>query len=144
MTSSVPTRGQLERNLEQRIRALYRDRLGQRLQKVTCQFFAEKVAIVLEGATTPSEQFLLGTDQTELVEEFRAKVDHALEPQLKDLIEEVTGVRILEFLLGSKCETGFSSITVCLSEIPDVRDPDSIPKANRRREEDGDSPNEPS
>ena len=47
MTEQLPTRGQLERTLSQRIQAFYRQQLGHQPSKVICQIFESKIAIIL-------------------------------------------------------------------------------------------------
>lgn len=122
MESSSPTRGQLERTLSQRIQALYRTQLGHQPGKITCQIFEEKIAIVLEDALTQPEQLLLNSGREELAEQVRSDLDAAIEPQLKQIIEEVIGVPVLELLSDAKLETGRSGIIVILSDPPQVRD----------------------
>lgn len=122
MDSSSPTRGQLERTLSQRIQALYRNQLGHQPGRITCQIFEEKIAIVLEDALTQPEQVLVNSGREELAEQVRSDLDAAIEPQLKQLIEEVVGVPVLELLSDAKLETGRSGIIAILSDPPQVRD----------------------
>jgi uncharacterized protein YbcI len=133
MTSSIPTRGQVERTLAQRIQALYREKLGHRLEKVTCQFFDEKLAIILENSTTHAEQLLLGTEQGELAVKLRWQIDTAIKPQIKAIIEEVAGVSVIALLSDTAIESGFSGFLAVLSSSPPVRDPASIPKIRKEK-----------
>ncbi len=129
MNTSKPTRGQVERMLTQRIQALYQENLGQRPEKVTCQFFDEKLAIVLEETLTRSEQLLLNTDGEKSVAELRSQLDEAIKPQLLKLIEEVVGVSVKIMLFDTDLTNGVSGIITILNGPPLVRDPESIPKA---------------
>ncbi|HAX78814.1 MAG TPA: hypothetical protein DCY88_24040 [Cyanobacteria bacterium UBA11372] len=122
MESSSPTRGQLERTLSQRIQALYRNQLGHQLGQITCQIFDQKIAIVLEDALTQPEQVLVNSGREELAEQVRSDLEAAIEPQLKQLIEEVVGVPVLELLSDAKLETGRSGIIAILTDPPQVRD----------------------
>jgi uncharacterized protein YbcI len=133
MTSSSPTRGQIERALAQRIQALYREKLGHRLEKVTCQFFDEKLAIILEKSTTHAEQLLLATDQGELAVKLRWQIDMAIKPQIKTMIEEIAGISVVALLSDTALESGFSGLLAILSSPPPVRDPASIPKIRKER-----------
>lgn len=139
MTDSAPTRAQMERDLGQRIQALYREQLGHRPRKVTCQFFDQKLAIVLEDATIAPEQLLLENQRQKFAEALRMELAEAIKPQLKALIEEVTGVQIVTLLNDSDLENGTSGIVAILADIPVVRDPESIPKASLRRAADASS-----
>lgn len=122
------TVGQLERELSQRLQALYRDQLGQRPSKATCQVFDTKLAIVLEGSVTQPEQLLAEEGQKDLAKQVRADLDQALRPQIKQLIEEVLQVDVLDLLSDAALDTGRTGIIAILSRTPDVRNPESIPK----------------
>ena len=121
MDSSYPTRGQLERTLSQRIQALYRNQLEHQPSRVTCQLFDEKLAIILEDSITQPEQLLVNNGQTELAEKVRAELDDALQPQLKELIEEVVGVTVVDLLSNAKLETGRTATVVILANPPQFR-----------------------
>lgn len=129
--SSKPTRGQLERSLSQRLQALYREQLGHQPSKVTCQLFDEKLAIIVENSITPPEQLLANNGQTELAEQVRSDLDKAIQPQLKELIEDVLGVSVLDLLSDATLETGRTGIIAVLDVTPEVRNPDAIPKVKK-------------
>lgn len=129
MKISIPTRGQRERELSQRIQGLYSNQLGHRPTKVTCQLFDDSLAIVMENSITPAEQLLVDQGQEELAEQVRSGLDDAIEPRLKALIEEVLEVKVLDLMGDATLQTGRSGIVVVLSNTPEVRNPDAIPKA---------------
>lgn len=129
--SSKPTRGQLERLLSQRLQALYREQLGHQPGKVTCQLFDEKLAVIVEDSITPPEQLLANSGQTELAEQVRSDLDKAIQPQLKELIEAVLGVAVLDILSDATIETGRTGIIAVLDITPEVRNPDAIPKVKK-------------
>src|SRR5690349_4501765 len=93
-----PTRGQLERNLCQRIQALYKVGLGHQPSKITCQIFDEKIAIILENSITKAERVLAENGQEELAEHVRSELDELFQPQLKQLIEEVLDIPVIDLL----------------------------------------------
>ncbi|PSB22310.1 hypothetical protein C7B76_04595 [filamentous cyanobacterium CCP2] len=125
MTTSIPTRGQLERTLSQRIQALYREQLGHRPGKVTCQFFGEQLAIVIEDSITQPEQVLANEGQSSLAQEVRSELDSALQPQLKTLIEEIVGVGVVDLLSDATLESGRTGMIVVLDNPPEVRSSNS-------------------
>jgi uncharacterized protein YbcI len=125
MENSTPTRGQLERTLSQRVQALYRNQLGHQPSQVTCQIFDQKIAIVLEDALTQPEQVLVESGREELAEQVRSDLDAAIEPQLKQVIEEVVGVSVIELLSDAKLDTGRSGIIAILGAAPQVRESSS-------------------
>lgn len=121
MDVSSPTRGQLERTLSQRIQSLYRHQLEHQPSRVTCQIFAEKIAIVLEDSITQPEKILVNSGEQKLAEQVRSELDEVLQPQLKALIEEVIGVTVVDLLSNAKLETGRSATVAILAEIPQIR-----------------------
>ena len=125
MTTSIPTRGQLERTLSQRIQALYREQLGHRPGKVTCQVFGEQLAIVIEDSITQPEQVLANEGQSSLAQEVRSELDSALQPQLKTLIEEIVGVGVVDLLSDATLESGRTGMIVVLDNPPEVRSSNS-------------------
>ena len=122
MTTTLPTRGQLERTLSQRIQALYRNQLGHRLSHVDCELLEAKIPIVLEKSVTQPEQLLVDQGKDELVEALHSELDAAMRPQLQALIEEVVGVSVVDFLSDVTLETERTGIIAILSEAPQVRD----------------------
>lgn len=129
--SSKPTRGQLERLLSQRLQALYREQLGHQPGKVTCQLFDEKLAVIVEDSITPPEQLLANTGQTELAQQVRSDLDKAIQPQLKQLIEEILSVNVIDLLSDATLETGRTGIIAVLDVTPEVRNPDAVPKVKK-------------
>lgn len=129
MKTSIPTRGQRERELSQRIQGLYSNQLGHRPTKVTCQLFDDSLAIVMEDSITPAEQLLVDQGQEDLAEQVHSGLDNAIEPKLKELIEEILEVKVLDLMGDATLTTGRSGIIAVLSNTPEVRNPDAIPKA---------------
>lgn len=126
--AQYPTRGQLERQLSQRIQAWYRTQLGHQPSKVTCQLFDDALAILLEDAVTQPEQLLVDNGQEELAEQVRSNLDEVIQPHLKTLIEEVINVKVVEILSDAKLNSGRTGMIAVLSETPQVRNPTAIPK----------------
>lgn len=132
MSTSTPTRGQVERTLAQRIQALYRDQLGHQPTKVICQLSDQNVVIVMEGSITAPELLLAHTGRLELAEQVRSDLDDAIQPQLKALIEETLNVTVIEILSDATLETGRTGIIAVLTDTPTVRTPTPNHKARRR------------
>jgi len=83
----------------------------------------------MENSITPAEQLLVDQGQEELAEQVRSGLDDAIEPKLKALIEEILEVKVLDLMGDATLETGRSGIVIVLSNTPEVRNPDAIPKA---------------
>ncbi|NJP08720.1 MAG: DUF2294 domain-containing protein [Leptolyngbyaceae cyanobacterium RU_5_1] len=122
MTGSIPTSGQLERTLSQRVQALFRDQMGHRLERVTCQLLEQKIVILLENSVTQPEQLLANSGKEELVEKVHLTLNEAIEPQIKELIEEVVGVSVVDLLSEAKLETERTGMIAVLAEAPQVSD----------------------
>ncbi|HEY9872326.1 MAG TPA: DUF2294 domain-containing protein [Candidatus Obscuribacterales bacterium] len=117
---SQVAREQLEQVLSQRIQALYRNQLGHQPRTVTCQLFDEKLAIVIEGSLTKSEQLLLKSGQVDLVQEMRSDLELAIQPQIKKLIEEVMNVPVIDLLCDATLETGRTGAIAVLATTPQL------------------------
>lgn len=125
MASDLPTRGQLERALSQKVQALYRQGLGQQPSKVSCQLCGEKFIIILEDSLTQPEQILAKGGQEDLAEQVRTNLDEFMQPQLKSLVEEVAGVTVTELLSDVTLESGLTGIIAVLEEMPATRSSNS-------------------
>lgn len=132
MANETPTRGQIERTIGQKLQALYRERTGQRPEKVTCQFFDEKLAIVLEQISTPAERFLIEAGQQEIAQLFRSELENQMKAETIALIEEAATATVVDVLSSTNLQAGVSALVAILKEPPSVRDPESIPKVKRR------------
>jgi uncharacterized protein YbcI len=128
MNGELPTYGQLERSLSQRIQAFYRNQIGHQPSKVTCQLFDEKLAIVIENSITSAEELLRTEGKEELAEIFRSSLDEVIKPQLKSLIEEILNVGVSDLLSDATLETGRTGIIAILTASPQVRNREAIPK----------------
>lgn len=116
------TRGQLERRLSQQIQALYREHLGHRLGKVSCEIFNKELAILMEDSFTHTEQLLAKEGRDGLAEEVRADIDEVIRPKIKALIEDTLGISVIDLLSDATIQTGRSGIIAVLETTPSFRD----------------------
>lgn len=135
MTSTDPTRGQLERSLTQGIQSFFRDHIGQRPSKAVCQFFDSGVSLILENTLSPAEQTLIRAGQMEAASELRSRLQTLVKPQLREWIQSIVRVPVLSVMMDTDLETGWTGLNAVLKETPPVRDPETIPKGKREREE---------
>ncbi|MEL6605234.1 MAG: DUF2294 domain-containing protein [Cyanobacteria bacterium J06614_10] len=129
--SELLTVGQLEREVSQKLQALYKKQLGHQPGKVTCQLFGTKLAIILEDSVTQPEQLLAEEGQPDLARQVREDLNTAMQPQIKALVEDILSVEILDILSDATLSTGRTGIIAILSETPAVRNPEAIPKIKR-------------
>jgi uncharacterized protein YbcI len=132
MSNTMPTSGQLERTLSQRIQAFYRDNLGHQPSKVMCQLFDQKLAIVMENSITLAEEFLITKGNEALAEQVRSSLDEGIKPQLKALIEEILKVEVVDLLSDATLETGRTGIIAVLNDSPQVSNKQAIPKVKQK------------
>ncbi|YAF98146.1 MAG: DUF2294 domain-containing protein [Nodularia sp. CChRGM 3473] len=125
-----PTIGQIEREISQRISTLYTEKLGQRPSQVVCHFFDTELVVSLENTVTQSERTLMYEGYANLAEQVRISLDKIIKPKLKSLIEEVIGKIVLDLMTNTNLATGRTGIIIVLEQLPEVRNPESIPKAN--------------
>ncbi len=130
--TTTPTRGQVERTLAQRIQALYRQHLGHQPSKVTCQLSEQNVVVLLEDSITQPEQLLAQTGRQELAEQVHSDLDDAIQPKLKELIEEILHVSVVDLLSDATLDTGRTGIIALLTDAPNVRINASSSKIKKR------------
>jgi len=130
--TTTPTRGQVERTLAQGIQALYREHLGHQPSKVTCQLSEQNVVVLLEDSITQPEQLLAQTGRQELAEQVHSDLDDAIQPKLKELIEEILHVSVVDLLSDATLETGRTGIIALLTDAPNVRINASSSKIKKR------------
>lgn len=128
-----PTRGQIERTLSQRLQALYRERTGHRPGKVTCQFFDEKLAIILEQIATPIERFLIEKEQLDFAQKLRLELESVMQSEVIRLIEEIAETSVVSLLSDTDLACDCSGFIAILKDSPPVRDPASIPKVKKEK-----------
>ncbi len=128
MATLEPTRGQLERNISQRIQSLYRSLFGHQPSQVSCNLIDNKLVIAMENAITPPEKLLVDNGQAELAEKVRSELQTVLEEQMKDLINEVLGVEAIDLLNDTTLETGRTGTIAILGAAPRIRESSSKSK----------------
>ncbi|ELS05238.1 hypothetical protein Xen7305DRAFT_00049810 [Xenococcus sp. PCC 7305] len=128
MVDSLLTRGQLERELSQKIQAFYRSHLDHKPSKVTCQLFDTKLAVILEDSITSAEQILRQEGKNDLAEKVRTNLDDSMRPELKELIEKIAQVTVIDILSDATLDTGRTGIIAILNEAPKVRNPEGNSK----------------
>jgi uncharacterized protein YbcI len=131
MSASTVTRGQLERNLTQRIQGFYLEQFGRRPERVTCQFFDEKLAIAIEKMVSPPERLLIESQRYDYARELRLQLDMYIKPRLRNLLEEIMETGIVTLLIDTDLDIEISGIIAVLASPPPVRDPDTIPKIKK-------------
>lgn len=115
------TAGQLERELAQSINGLYRSQLNHQPARVNCQLSDNRLTVVIEDAVTQPEKLLNDSGDQALVEQIRMRLDEIIQPHLQNLIEDILGVPILDFLSDVTINTGRGGMIVILERAPALR-----------------------
>ena len=120
MEENIPKHiyAQLEQDLFQRIQSLYMTQLGHQISSVSCQLIDKTLTITVEDPITQPEKLLIESGKHELAQEVRSTIYKALQPLMKELIEEVVGVSVSELLGTSEIQTGHTSIIAILVATP--------------------------
>jgi uncharacterized protein YbcI len=130
--------GQLEQRLSQRIETLYRTQLGLQPSQVTCNLLDNKIAIFVENSITQPEQLLSDIGNQKLAEQLRSKINQEMKSSLKDLIEEVFQIPVIDVLIDSAIATGRTSTIVVLATTPEVQAPSITSEIKQKMGFDGD------
>ena len=121
MEKILPTRGQLERQLSQTIRSLYRLQFGHLPSKVVCHIFAEQVAIVAEDAVTIVEQILLENSKPDLAYSVRVAINQIFTAKVKQQVAEILEIQVVDAVSDFALDSGYLGIIVFLERSPQVR-----------------------
>ena len=129
--TAVPTVGQLEREISQKMQALYKKTLGHRTGRATCQLLDAKVAIVLEASVAKPVQLLVEAEQDELVQQIRDDLNNAMQPLIEALLSEILRVEVLDVLSDTSLTTGRTGVVGVLASSPAVRNAEAVSSAKR-------------
>ena len=121
LEKTLPTRGQLEREISQTIQGLYRSKFGHLPSKVVCHLFTDRVAIVAENTTTTIEQFLWDNSRLDLVHNIRVAICEAFTDRVKQEVVEILQVEAIDAVSDSTLDSGYLGIIIFLKNAPSVR-----------------------
>lgn len=118
---TLPTRGQLERQLSQTVQALYRSEFGHLPSKVVCHLFADRVAIIAENTTTTIEQILLDNSRLDLAHDIRVAIGETFVSQVKQVAADILQVEAIDAICDSNLNSGYLGMIIFLKNAPLVR-----------------------
>jgi len=119
--SLYPTAGQLEREISQKVRSMYRKEFGHQPGKVECHLFGNKLLISLEDVITPIEKFLVEGESLDLVKQVRNCIDETIKPRIKELVEEISKVSVTNCLYDTVISSGCAGAILILASPPQIR-----------------------
>ncbi|MEO1430987.1 MAG: Na-translocating system protein MpsC family protein [Cyanobacteria bacterium J06632_19] len=116
MHSQIPNFNDLEKNLAERIQSLFINQLGHKPKDIYCRLLDRKLTIVIENAITKPEKLLISAGYKEIVEKVRNSIEKILQPQFKQIIEEVTTDKISNILFATHLDTNYVSVIALFAE----------------------------
>lgn len=116
--SQRPTRGQLERQISQRLQKLYREYLDHSTGKITCQLANNQLTVVIESSLTQTEQLLLKESDAAEVEQIRNNLDDIIRRKLVDIVEEILQLQVVDVMSDTTLETERTGLVIILEENP--------------------------
>lgn len=119
--SLYPTAGQLERDMSQKVRSMYRNQFGHQPSKVECHLLGNKLLISLEDVMTPIEKFLVEGESIHLVEQVRSCIDETIKPKIQELVEDILQVNVTNCLYDTAISTGCAGAILILANPPQTR-----------------------
>ena len=137
MDRKLPTCGQIERDLSQRIQKLYREQIGHSPRKVTCKLFDNRIVIVIEDSFTILQKTLIEEDnQNETAKYINLAIDNVIKSKLKIAVEEVLEIEVYDTLFNSSLKSQQAGAIVILTQPPLVRSRELMPKIRKERSKD--------
>lgn len=132
MSTYLPTYGQLERDLSQRILKLYREEIKHFPGKITCSFFSNYLVVVIEDSLTTLEKTLMDEGKAnEIVRNFNSAINDLIKSKLRIAIEEVLTVEVGNILFDSSLKTQHTGAIVTFNQLPLVRSRKSVTKIQK-------------
>ena len=127
----LPTYGQLERDLSQMIYQLYREKFEHSPSKISCKFFSNNLAIVIEDSLTTIEKSLLEANKANVVRNLNLAINSIVKSKLKTLVEQKLGVEVYNILFDFSLRTPDTGVIFILSQPPLVRHRRAITKIQK-------------
>ena len=127
-----PTVGQLERDISQKINALYYSQFAHRASKVDCHLFDRKIIILCEEVITPIEKLLLEAPSLYLIHQVRGFLDSSLKTKIEDLIEKIVRVKVIDCVYNTNINNNSAVGIILLANSPQVRSKKNTRRSNRR------------
>lgn len=110
MYSQVSASDNLEQILVERIQSLFINQLGHQPEDVYCRFLDNKLTIVIENAITKPEKLLMAAGYQDIVKKARNSIEQILQPEFKQIIEEVTDSQVSNILFATHLDTNYVSV----------------------------------
>jgi len=122
MVHSIPTRGEMERNLSQSVQAFYRNQLGCQTKKVSCHILEDRITIAIMNPITAIEKLLIDANESQFVRDLRDRIDAIVKHNLIPILEAVVNVKVIAMTIDTTVSHNFTGIVALLSQKPNIRE----------------------
>ncbi len=118
MNQTITKTKQIENLLSQKIQNIYKDQLKHQLDDISLKMFDRTLVVIMEGTITSPEKLLTKNDRLDLAKNVRETIDLFIKPQIKNIIEEVLEVRVIDFLSDTTIENNCTGAIAILEFKP--------------------------
>lgn len=116
----LPTTGELMRSVSQSVQRLYRDELGHRTERVTCNLVADKLLIWIEGSVNSVTRLLRRKAAVD-VQPLHDALQQVIHQRVACIVEEQLKVEVITLVSDTCYEKECTGLIVWLSKLPAVR-----------------------
>jgi uncharacterized protein YbcI len=101
------TKGQLESLISMNMTKFQQEQLGRGAEGAKTYIIKDMVIVRMENVLTPAEKQLLQTEEGKsLIKELRCELERIIRPKMEDLIQELTGSRVISVHNDISTKTG--------------------------------------
>lgn len=118
MNQTITKTKQIENLLSQKIQNIYKYQLEHQLDDISLKMFDRTLVVIMEGTITSPEKLLTKNDRLDLAKKVRETIDCFIKPQIKNIIEEVLEVRVIDFLSDTTIENNCTGAIAILEFKP--------------------------
>ncbi|MEB3216947.1 MAG: Na-translocating system protein MpsC family protein [Nostocales cyanobacterium 94392] len=116
MHSQIPHSQNIETIIAERIQSLFITQLGHKPEDVYCRFLDDKLTVIIQNAVTKPEQLLMAAGHQDVVRKARGRIEEILQPQLQEIIEEVSNSQVKDILFATHLDTNYVSIIALFAD----------------------------
>ena len=92
--------------------------LGHQLDNISYKLFNRTLIVMLEGTITSPEKLLKDNNLLFLAKQVREAIDSVIYPQIKEIIEEVMNVKVIDFLIDTTIDNNLTGAIAILEFKP--------------------------